>query len=43
MSKLDEQSDAELLRLYRDEAADSDGEPFVTIYMRYREGGLFTG
>lgn len=37
MSKLDEQSDEELLRQYRDETADNDGEPFMAIYMRYRE------
>lgn len=37
MSKLDEQSDEELLRLYRDEAVDNDGEHFMAIYMRYRE------
>lgn len=37
MNKLDEQSDAELLRQYRDEATDNDGEPFMAIYMRYRD------
>jgi hypothetical protein len=37
MSTLDEQSDAELLRRYQDESADDDGEPFMAIYMRYRE------
>jgi hypothetical protein len=37
MSTLDEQSDAELLRRYQDESADDDGEPFMAIYMRYRD------
>jgi hypothetical protein len=37
MSKFDEQSDDQLLRLYRDEAVDNDGEPFMAIYMRYRQ------
>jgi hypothetical protein len=37
MSTLDDQSDAELLRRYHDESADDDGEPFMAIYMRYRE------
>lgn len=37
MSTLDEQSDAELLRRYQDESADDDGEPFMVIYMRYRD------
>jgi hypothetical protein len=37
MSTLDEPSDEELLRRYHDESADDDGEPFMAIYMRYRE------
>jgi hypothetical protein len=37
MNNLDGQSDEELLRQYRDDAADSDGEPFMAIYMRYRQ------
>lgn len=37
MSTLDEQSDAELLRRYQDESVDDDGEPFMAIYMRYRD------
>lgn len=36
-STLDEQSDEELLRRYQDESADDDGEPFMAIYMRYRD------
>ncbi len=37
MCTLDEHSDAELLRRYHDESADNDGEPFMAIYMRYRD------
>jgi hypothetical protein len=36
-STLDEQSDEELLRRYQDDATDNDGEPFMAIYMRYRD------
>jgi hypothetical protein len=37
MSRLDEESDEELLRWYQDESTDHNGEPFMVIYMRYRE------
>jgi hypothetical protein len=36
-STLDEQSDEELLRRNQDDATDNDGEPFMAIYMRYRD------
>jgi hypothetical protein len=37
MSTDDEPSDAELLRRYNHESTDDDGEPFMAIYMRYRD------